>query len=172
MKTIERTLRGAALAAALALLAPPAQALMVSAIAEALGGGVFHYSFSVNNDDPDDYAIVSIVDAPTGDPLIDASLITPTGFLASYDGGLGIVDFLADTADFVTGTTVGPFAFDSTSDPAVNFLTFEALTLTGNPVSGDVTIIPVPGAGGLIVLAVALGLLAAGRRIVPAGAVA
>ena len=165
MKAIQATLRGALLTAALALLTSPARALLVEATVDDVGG-VFHYAFTVTNNDPDDYAIVSLVDAPIGDPLIAASLTPPVGFLAIYDSGAGFVDFLEDTQLFASGTVVGVFTFDSLFDLSLHFQSFEALTTQGTRVSGTVTITSVPEPAGLALIALGLGLLAAG---VPTG---
>src|SRR6185503_20563400 len=75
--------------------------------------GSFRYDISVSNNAGEDLALVSIVDAPIGDPLIDPTLVTPAGFLGSYDGGLGFVDFLGDTDLFAAGSTVSGFSFES-----------------------------------------------------------
>src|ERR1043165_6568316 len=61
-----------------------------------LGGGLYEYDFSILNTGPEDIVLVTITDAPLGDPLIAGSLVTPPGFLSSYDSGLGFVDFIAN----------------------------------------------------------------------------
>jgi hypothetical protein len=169
MRTIQRSLRGAALAGALALLATPAQGLMISATVTSVGG-VFHYEFVVDNDNPTiaDLVLVTITDAPIGDALIGPSLSSPAGFVASYDNGLGLLDLLPDlgTLDFPPGPT-GVFAFDSAFGPTSSFRSFEAFTLTSFPVpevSGSVAIARAPEPGGLALLGLGLGLLAWTRR--------
>jgi hypothetical protein len=119
--------------------------------------GTFQYDFSVENTGPDDVVIVSIVDAPLADPLIDPTLVSPAGFFGSYDSGLGIVDFLEDTELFAAGTTTGGFSFQSLSGPSNNFALFEALTPLGDFISGSVnhTIVPEPSS---LVVCCALGL--------------
>lgn len=166
MNPVPRTLIGPALAAALVLAAPPAQALLVEASVAETGGGVFHYSFSITNNDPHDYVIVSLVDAPLGDPLIAGSFAIPVGFLASYDGGLGFVDFFEDTELFAAGTVAGPFELDSLYDPSVHFRSFEALTTLGELVAGEVAItrVPVPEPGSLALLALGFALLVVRAR--------
>jgi hypothetical protein len=125
--------------------------LLVEPTVTSPGGGVFHYEFAITNNTLEDVAIVSLVDAPSGDPLIGGSLMTPTGFQASYDSPLGIVDFLADVA-FGIGTTESGFAFDSTAAPGSGFLrTFEALTVNGTFLTGRVQGIPEPGTLTLLV---------------------
>ena len=110
--------------------------------------GKFRYDFEVENTGPDDHVIVSIVDAPLADVLIPPSLTAPTGFLASYDPGLGIVDFLEDTGLFAAGTTVGLFTFESTTGPNSGFGAFEALSVAGVLTMGSVesTVLPAPTA--------------------------
>jgi len=116
-------------------------ALNVSAVVSPAGGGLFHYVFTIQNTGPDDVAIVS-VDAPVNDLYIDPSLSAPAGFIASYDPGLGFVDFLEDTDLFAAGTIVDGFAFDSSSGPADgSFQTFEALTVNGDKITGNVTLV-------------------------------
>lgn len=100
--------------------------------------GSFQYDFTIENPGPDDIGIVSISNAPLGDLLIDATLTSPAGFLASYDSGLGIVDFLEDTVSFFAGTTVSGFSFQSLSGSSRNFSTFEAFTVAGDLVFGSV----------------------------------
>ncbi len=121
-------------------------ALTVEATVTPLAGS-FLYEFSVMNTGPDDVVLVSIVDAPLGDPLIDPTLTAPVGYLASYDDGLGIVDFLEDTGLFAVGTTTSGFGFESLSAPAPGvFRSFEAFEFDGDFLAGDVqtTIIPEP----------------------------
>jgi len=147
-------------------------ALIVEATVLPLGGGVFHYDFSITNDEAEDVSIVSIVDAPLADPLIDPSLATPAGFLGSYDGGLGFVDFFEDTELFGVGTTKGPFSFNSMSGPAPGvFSAFEALSIFGTLYSGDVDVtivapvIPEPGTVVLLAVGVSVfGLIAVRRK--------
>lgn len=125
------------------------------------GGGSFHYDLSVENTGPEDFAIVSL-DAPVGDPLIAPSLTAPAGFLASYDGGFGFLDFLEDTDFFAAGTTTSGFSFDALAGPGDAFTTFNALTLLGDTFSGpvDLTVVPEPRftalTAGLALLAVAI----------------
>jgi hypothetical protein len=111
-----------------------------------LGGGVFSYSYSVTNTEAEALSIVSITDSPLGDPLIQATLDAPLGFAAIYDDGLGIVDFIEDSSAFEPFTTVSPFTFQSLSGPASFFTSFEAFTVTGNSISGDVVnrLVPEP----------------------------
>lgn len=116
-------------------------ALNVSATVSPAGGGLFHYVFSIQNTGPDDVAIVSI-GAPVNDAYIDPSLTAPSGFISSYDPLLGFMDFLEDTDLFAAGTLADGFAFDSASGPAGGFFkTFEALTVNGDKITGNVTLV-------------------------------
>lgn len=121
--------------------------------------GSFLYDITITNNDPDEYLIVSFTDAPLGDPLIAPSLTSPAGFLSSYDDGLGFVDFLADSASFLPGGTVGGFMFESLADPRTFFTQFEAQSFNGT-VTGLVktALVPEPGtvaAGGAVALLLA-----------------
>jgi hypothetical protein len=133
--------------------------------------GAFLYELEIANAGPDDYSVVSIVDAPAGDALIAPSLTTPAGFLGSYDGGLGIIDFIEFTDLFAAGTSIGGFSFQSLTGPVGAFSMFEAVSTLGDFASGDITWTVRPGpsvpepVGGLAVsLAVGIGLLGAARR--------
>lgn len=135
---------------------------MLDATVSPIGGGAFHYEFSVTNDTVADLFLVTITDAPLGDPLIAATLTAPAGFLASYDSGLGLLDFIADIALFFPPGITSGFAFDSLSSPAANFGLFDAFSLADFPVpiSGQVNIVQVapvaePGIGTLFAIALA-----------------
>jgi hypothetical protein len=128
-------------------------------------GGYFHYDVAITNGEAVDLAIVSILDAPLVDPWIDPSLVVPAGFLGSYDGGLGIVDFLGDVGVFAAGTTTSGFSFDSLGSPPDFFRSFGALGVNGEAF-GDFVLIdnppvaPVPEPSRtLLMLALGLGLL-------------
>src|SRR4029434_4598588 len=116
--------------------------------------------FTIGNSGPADVPIVSITDAPVNDPLIGPSLEAPPGFLASYDPGIGLsfgfVDFLEDTELFAVGTTRTGFRFQSAASPPSYFTLFEALTINGRLLSGNIT---VPELGSPLLLA-GLGLVA------------
>ena len=132
----------------------------------ASGGGPFHYEFSVENSGPEEFAILSL-NAPTFDPFIAASLVVPTGFLASYDSGLGIVDFLADTALFGVGPKLSGFSFNSETGPVSSFFdVFTALDSAGNELTGQVARIPEPTTLALITLGGVVLTCGRGRRAV------
>lgn len=132
------------LAVALSILTAPSVANALLTVEDTVtpGAGVFHHEFTITNDTADDVAIVSIVDAPLGDPFITGSLVVPAGFLGNYDSGLGIVDFLGDTQVFAVGATISGFEFDSASAPTPGqpslFTSFVALTVNLDEIRGDV----------------------------------
>ena len=139
-------------------------ALIVNTTVTPINNDLFNYDFSITNNDLEDVSIVSIVDAPFGDLNIDPTLVAPAGFIASYDLGLGIVDFLEDTDVFAIGTTRVGFTLTSAFGPVGNFMAFEALTVNGNLMSGQVQkdvrpdgVIPEPGT--MALLAFGLGCL-------------
>lgn len=141
--------------------------------------GSVRYDITVDNQASEELAIVTIIDAPSADPLIEATLEVPAGFLGSYDGGLGFVDLVSDSEVFSQGLQTGGFHFESLSFPGVFFRKFEALSVFGTFYSGSIRISPesviVPEPGTMIA-AVALGGLvivqvirrAVSRRDLPA----
>ena len=123
-----------------------------------LGGGIFQYDFSVGNSGPDDVVLVTITDAPLGDPLIGLTLITPVDFLGLYDPGLGFVDFLEFTGLFGAGTTTSGFQFQSQATPPTYLTSFQALTVNGDSLSGRINR-GVPDTGSTMLMA-GLGFMA------------
>lgn len=158
----------AAIAIAAWLTAQTASAiLIVNATPTPLGGGLFQYEFTISNTGPADVPLVNINNAPLSDPDIGSTLMTPAGFLALYDPGLGIVTFLEDTSLFAAGTTIGGFSFQSAGPPGQYFGTFDALDVNGAFQDGNVNFSTtgVPDAGSTLLLAaVAAGALAATGR--------
>lgn len=128
--------------------------------------GAFRYEITVHNNDPSELALVSFSDAPLSDPWIDSTLETPVGFLASYDGGLGFVDFLADTGSFFSGSDITGFRFESLADPSLFFTQVEALDLQGNIVAGtvDLTVVPETGTTGAALLVIGVVATSLRRR--------
>ncbi|MFN0068479.1 MAG: hypothetical protein ACKVYV_12685 [Limisphaerales bacterium] len=154
-----RTLAGGALAALVLAAIPAARAqLSVDALVEPLGGS-FRYDFTVNNPGPDDFLLVTIYNAPLGDALMTSTLAAPAGFMAGYDDGLGLVDFVEDSLSFTAGTSAGFFSFESLSGPSSFFDVFVALDPLGREFTGNVNVRIVPEAG-TVVAGAALGSLA------------
>ncbi|MCI0538382.1 MAG: hypothetical protein L0Z50_24505 [Verrucomicrobiales bacterium] len=121
--------------------------------------GKFQYDFSIFNNGPEDVVIVNINDAPN-DPLIDATLTAPAGFQADYDAGVLIVSFLGDSDLFAVGNTYDGFSFQSLAAPGANFGTYDALTVSGNFLAGDVDLVSAVPESGNTFLTASLGLLA------------
>jgi hypothetical protein len=141
---------------AFGFLALPANALVINMVVTPLGGS-FQYDVSVQNDEAEDLLIVSLLDAPPGDPLIDPSLTSPAGFQASYDGGLGLLDLVSDAGIFAVGTTVGVFRFESLAGPLQAFRAVEGYNDQLQPFSGTVNFVlvsavPEGGSAGLLML--------------------
>ncbi len=136
-------------------------------------GGVFQYNATVTNNSMVDLTLVSIVDAPKAEPLIGTSLKAPAGFIALYDSGLGIIDFLEASSVFAAGTTVGGFSFSSATLAGTMFFTkFEALNVDGGTFLGTITTqvgpggASVPDSASTVTLAsFAIAFLALARRL-------
>lgn len=150
-----------------------AHAVMIVEASVTPGAGFFHYEFTITNTGPEDVVLVTLIDAPLDDPLIDPSLTVPAGFLGSYDPGLGFVDFLENVDLFAAGTSSGPFIFDSLVDPDANsFSRFEALTTLGGLLTGCIAIngrclepepVPEPQTWALLALGLGCMSLSLGR---------
>ncbi len=128
------------------------------------GTGTFIYSISVTNNLPDDLALVSLIDGPTFDSLIQPSLTSPAGFFASYDSNLGFVDLIEGSSAFTSGSTTGLFTFESMAAPGSAFTMFEAFDVNGGTVTGMTNLVPEPASTGLVAFA-ALPLLLRRRRV-------
>ncbi|MBL9139793.1 MAG: hypothetical protein JNK85_28240 [Verrucomicrobiales bacterium] len=148
--------------AALAVAPASPGQVFVEALVTSLGSSI-RYDITVDNQALEDLAIVSIIDAPSADPLIDDTLAVPSGFLGSYDGGLGFVDFIGDTEVFGAGIQTGGFHFESLVFPGAFFRKFEALGVFGTLYSGSIRISPesviVPESGTTIAAAAMGGLI-------------
>lgn len=139
---------------AFALVASANASVIVNIDYSPTGTGTFLYSVSITNNTLNDLSIVSIIDAPIGDSLISPSLMSPSGYLASYDGGAGIVDFIEGSSSFSVGSTFGVFSFESSALPNTAFTMFEAVDIIGGSISGMTTIVPEPATFSLAALAV------------------
>lgn len=132
----------------------------------AFAGGVYTYSYTVNNTGtPYDLAII---DVPIGSSVVVTGATAPTGFVITSDGPpINLVSFLEDN-DFSTPQTFAPgssvkfFTYQSTSGPGT--VIFSALDANGDNYTGT-TLSAVPEPSGLLLLGFsALPLLAARRR--------
>lgn len=171
MRQQPRNIRGSVAAAALlTALSAPVEALRIEGTATDYGSYFSYELYVVDNVLPN-LVVVSLLNAPLGDTLIGPSLTAPVGYLASYDSGLGIVDFLTDTTLEFGLPTTGPFTFASLFGPASYFAQSRGLDDNLNEVSMDlatITVVQGPngqvsGPGGIALLGLGLALLA-GRR--------
>jgi hypothetical protein len=163
------TLKKSALAAwiaAFAAIQTASAAVTVNLSPTPLGGGVFSFNVSVTNSGPDDVVRVSLLNGPTGDPLVMPT--APTGYLASYDSGLGILDLLEDTQPFASGTTTQFFTFNSTTSSGFDFTSFEYQRTNGDVFTG-IASVPEPSRG-LLLMASLSGLIMVRRKPRPKGA--
>ncbi len=137
--------------------------ITVNPTVSALNGGLYHYNYTVTNGSVFDLSLVTISTIATtfSQGAAVQNLVAPTGFTATFDSGLGLLDFAENTQPFTAGTTVSGFAFDSAYAPGAS--TFEALALPeGGSVTFDGTTLapaPVPEAGTATGLGLGLGLL-------------
>ncbi len=142
-------------------LAAGAQAatLVVNINYSSAGPGTFLYRVSLTNNSPNELVVVSLLNGPASDSLITPSLTAPSGFLASYDSGSGIVDLLEDSSSFSIGGTFGEFTFVSAAAPNTAFTMFEATDSIGGTISGATNLVPEPTSTGLIALALLPSIL-------------
>jgi hypothetical protein len=153
-------------------LAPQTQAQVtapvISYVANETSPGLWAFNFSVSIPGTDDFSIISVTDAPAGDGLIASTLTAPADFAASYDSGLGILDFIEGTQPFMAGSVTDGFTFQTTANPFAFFTTFEALTVNGGfatgSIVGTVNPIPEPAHCAAVFVGVA-GLLIARKRM-------
>lgn len=131
-------------------------------------GPLFHYDYEITFDALDPEIAVLTINLLPGDAVLDATLVAPPLFLASYDIGLGFLDLLP-VLSFPPFGTLSGFAFDSARAPAAT--TFDALTIFGGtlsgdtrgPVGADATAVPEPAT--CVLVAIGLGALRARRTI-------
>jgi hypothetical protein len=120
-----------------------------------LSNGLYHYAYSITNNTPDDAFLIDIPVAAS--PSSIENLTAPSGFMAAFDSGLGLVSFLENSSVF-SSTPESGFSFDSLEGPGS--VLFEASVFSNSTsliytVSGA-TLAPVPEPRWLP----ALGLLA------------
>jgi hypothetical protein len=135
------------------------------------GSGVFHYEYSMANTTADD---VLLIDIPVpADPLAVRSLTAPSGFLAAFDSGLGLVSFLDDTALFGATAQAGS-SYDSLYVPGP--VTFQGTAVTADEILHTLkgaTVAPVSEPGYLAPLALlsaaTLAVAHFNRRVTRAG---
>jgi hypothetical protein len=135
MVQVFRGVRCLCLAAALSILFLPGAARAQISVDPTVTpvGSLFHYEYSVTNNELEDVVIVTL-EGVVPDPAAIQNLTAPPGFLASFDSGLGLVDFLGDAVDFTPGSTVSGFSFDSPYSPQT--IPFSALSVQGTPYAG------------------------------------
>ena len=110
---------------------PPPADVVVEAQVTAINGG-FLYSYMVTNNTDRELVIISI-EVPS-DPAAVANLTAPAGFAASFDSGLGVVDFVMDTSTFSGMSTVGSFTLESPLGAGP--VNFTALDMDGGELTG------------------------------------
>ena len=125
-------------------------------------GSLYNYSYSVTNLTGFDVLVVNLNGLPQVEGAI-TNLTAPTGFKfqTPYDYNVGITSFLADSADFTPGDTIGGFSFTSAFAPST--VTFDTVGF-GDPTTGTTlapTAAPVPEASTLVSLGAGLLLLTA-----------
>lgn len=129
-----------------------------------IGMGIFQYDLTIANTGTEDISIISINDAPLNDTIILTTLQSPPDFFASYDPGLGIIDFLEDTSTFTAGSVTTGFAFQSDTAPDTAFQDFSGFTTLGEPVTFSANaVVPEPSVAALAFAGI-IGLLMRRRR--------
>jgi hypothetical protein len=109
----------------------------LSAVVTPIGGGMFHYDYTITNNLATDVLIVSLNVPP--DPSAVINLMFPTDYIAVFDPGLGFVDFVEDAQPFAAGTGVAGFAFDSAFGPGTAGFSAFDVGLTTAPVPEPTT---------------------------------
>ena len=127
-----KAILGAAGMGCLFLFPNSAHAQVVTPTVTTLAGGIYHYDYSIMNTGTTDLFDVSIHVHPGANQVF--SVMAPIGFTASYDSGLGLVDFLENTNSFATGQAISGFTYDSSLAPKSS--TFDA---NFAPTSGGIT---------------------------------
>jgi hypothetical protein len=100
-------------------------------------GALYTYSYSITNFTDTDLAFVNLDNLPlVGGALTNLS--APSGFLSTFDPGVGIATFAPDNTanygEFAPGSTISGFSFSSTFGPGT--VAYDTLDLYGDPYTG------------------------------------
>ncbi len=107
------------------------------------GTSLYNYSYSITNTEPNDLILIALDTSPSADVT---AISPPIGFSLTFDPSAGVLSFFEDNdiftnQTFASGSTVGPFTFDSPSAPGV--FNYSAFDTNGNEFTGT-TLSPVP----------------------------
>lgn len=124
----------------------------------------YTYTYSVTNTGTEDLVIVTL---PVFTPLGVNNIVSPTGFLLTFDPSQKVVNFIEDNnigtpQTFSSGSTVGTFSFNTAVGPGglTSFLAYDA---TGTEYSG-LAIAPVPEPSSALFGGLAAALMITRRR--------
>lgn len=107
-------------------------------------GALYNYNYSVTNFTPNDLLVVNLNNLPKVAGAL-TNFSAPAGFqITSYDPGVGIESFVADSQTFTPGLTFTGFSFSSLFAPGT--VPFDAEDIVGGMTNGT-TLAPVPEAG-------------------------
>lgn len=114
-------------------------------------GSLFNYSYSVTNFSATDLFIVNLNNLPRVAGAL-TNFTAPAGFqISTYDPGVGIESFLADSQSFTPGVVISGFSFTSAYGPGT--VQFDASNFGGDTLTGTTRgpiVPPVPEASTLI----------------------